>query len=314
MSIKNYKLVFMGTPEFAVEFLRHLKAGGILPDLIITQPDKPQGRKMELCPPPAKVWGQDNEVPVWQPEKARDEDFLNKLREFKPDLILTASYGQILPQALLDIPRYGCLNVHPSLLPLYRGASPVQAAIIAGDTVTGVTVMIMEAGLDSGPILSQKEYPLTEDITAGELLLDLARLGADMVLELLPAFLAGEIEAREQDDSQATYAGRLDRETGKVDWTLSARKIHNLIRGTQPWPGAYTYCAGKRLKILSSSVLDDSGKNFAPPGTLVSCRNTITVACGTGLIDLEIIQPAGSRIMPCCDCAHNYSEGTVLGE
>lgn len=314
MTDKEFKLVFMGTPEFAVEFLQRLENGGILPDLIITQPDKPQGRKMELCSPPAKVWGEEKNVPVWQPVKARDEGFLDQLREFKPDLLLTASYGQILPQTLLDIPRFGCLNVHPSLLPLYRGAAPVQASIIAGDTITGVTVMIMEAGLDSGPILSQREYPIAENITAGELLLDLAGVGAEIVLEILPRYLDGKIEARRQDDQLATYSGRLDRETGKVDWTKPAREIHNLIRGTQPWPGAFTYYEGKRLKILSSAVADDSDKSFAPPGTLVNCSKIISVACGSGLIDLEIIQPAGSRVMPCCDCAHNYSTGTVLGE
>ncbi len=314
MVISDYKLVFMGTPDFSVEFLRRLKAGGISPDLIITQPDKPQGRKMDLCSPPAKVWGESNGVLVWQPEKARNEDFLDELREFKPDLILTASYGQILPQVLLDIPRFGCLNVHPSLLPLYRGAAPVQASIIAGDKITGVTVMIMEAGLDSGPILAQREYPVTEDITAGELLLDLACVGAEIVLEILPQYLEGEIEARKQDDAQATYAGRLDRETGKIDWSKSAREVHNLVRGTQPWPGAYTYYEGKRLKIMASVVADDSDKSFGPAGSLVGCSENITVACGTGLINLEVIQPAGSRIMPCCDCAHNYSEGTVFGE
>ena len=306
-------LVFFGTPEFAVTVLDRLQAGGLLPDVIVTQPDRPQGRRMKLTPPPAKLWAQKHSIPCFQPERAQDEKFLEQLRTLVPDVILTASYGQILSQELLDIPTIGCLNIHPSLLPLYRGAAPVQSSIIAGEAMTGVTVMEMEAGMDSGPILAQREYPIAEHITSGELLNELAVVGADLVLELYPAYLKGEVKAIEQDHEKATFANRLNRDTGQIDWSLPAREIHNLIRGTQPWPGAYTFCQGKRLKIISSRVIDDSNQSFADPGTLICCDKTLTVAAGTGLLDLEIIQPAGGKVMSCCECAHNYTTGIVLG-
>ncbi len=307
------KLLFMGTPDFAATVLSSLKAASLLPALIVTQPDRPQGRKMELVESPVKIFAQKENITVWQPEKVSSEDFLTKLFDFAPDLLLTASYGQILPQKLLDIPRYGCLNIHPSLLPAYRGAAPVQAAIIAGEEITGVSLMVMEAGMDSGPVLAQIKYPIAENIDAGSLLLELAQLGAKLFIDSLPAYLAGELKAYRQDDSLASYAPRLERESGRIDWALSAREVHNLIRGTQPWPGAFTTFLGKRLKILSSTLVDDSCQNFAPPGSMLTCGKTITVACGVGLIDLEIIQPAGSKVMPCCDCAHNYPEGELLG-
>ena len=313
MQNKKQSLVFFGTPEFSVVVLECLKAGGLKPDLIVTQPDRPQGRRRELTAPPVKLWALEQKIPCWQPERVKDEDFLCRLRGFAPDLILTASYGQILPQALLDIPTLGCLNIHPSLLPLYRGAAPVQAAIIAGESMTGVTVIEMSAGMDSGPILAQRDYPIAKDTTAGELLSELAAVGADMILDIMPAYLQGAVESREQDHSKATFAGMLTRESGKVDWSQSAGQIYNLIRGTQPWPGAYTFCNGKRIKIISARLADDSAQSFAAAGTIVNCGKTITVAAGSGLIDLEIIQPAGGKVMPCCECAHNYVTGTPLG-
>lgn len=311
---KKHSLVFFGTPEFAVVVLERLKAGGVKPDLIVTQPDRPQGRRRKLTAPPAKLWALEQEISCRQPERVKDENFLSRLRAFAPDLILTASYGQILPQSLLDIPALGCLNIHPSLLPLYRGAAPVQAAIIAGETLTGVTVIEMTAGMDSGPILAQCEYPIAKDITAGELMSELAVVGADMILDLLPAYVRGEAESREQDHSKATYSGLLTRECGNIDWSQSARRIHNLIRGTQPWPGAYTFCHGNRIKIISAKLADDSDQSFAAAGTIVKCGETITVAAGSGLIALEMIQPAGGKVMPCCECAHNYAAGTSLGQ
>ncbi len=314
MRNKKHSLVFFGTPEFAVVVLERLKTGGLKPDLIVTQPDRPQGRQRKLTAPPVKLWALEQAISCWQPERVKNENFLCRLRAFAPDLILTASYGQILPQSLLDIPTLGCLNIHPSLLPLYRGAAPVQAAIIAGETLTGVTVIEMSAGMDSGPILAQCDYPIAKDITAGELMSELAVVGADMVLDLLPAYVRGEAESREQDHSKATFAGLLTRECGNIDWSQSARQIHNLIRGTQPWPGAYTFCNGNRIKIISATLADDSAQSFAAAGTIVKCGKTITVAAGSGLIALEIIQPAGGKVMPCCECAHNYAAGTPLGQ
>lgn len=252
------KVIFMGTPDFAVGTLGALHAAGHNIVLVVTQPDRPKGRGKALAASPVKEAAEKLGIPVYQPERVRRPECVEYLRTFAPDVVVTAAFGQILPQAILDIPVYGCVNVHASLLPKYRGAAPIQWAVINGEQVTGVTTMLMDAGLDTGDILLQEEITLDPKETGGSLFDRLSVVGAGLCVKTLDALAAGTLIPIKQDDTQATKVGLIDKSLGRIDWTMPAKKIECLIRGLNPWPSAFTTLEGKTLKVWSADVLEES--------------------------------------------------------
>ncbi len=289
----RYRVVFMGTPEFAVPSLTALVRSEEV-TLVVTNPDRPAGRGQALAIPPAKREALRLGIPVFQPEKARHPGSVERIAAERPDLIVVAAYGQILPQSILDIPKLGCINVHASLLPRYRGAAPINWAIARGETMTGVTIMKMDAGMDTGPMLHKREMPIGEEDTAETMFPRLAGLGAEALLEAIGKLRAGTLVETPQDHSAATYAPMLKKEHGRIDWGKDAREVRDLVRGMSPWPSACTEHAGKALKILSASVREGSGD----PGEILSVdRDGIGVACGAGAVRLARVQPEGGRAM-----------------
>lgn len=282
------KIVFMGTPEFALptleRLIQHHDVIGV-----VTQPDRPAGRRQQIQPSPVKQRALAAGIPVFQPEKLRRAEAIEELRRWQPDVYVVAAFGQILPQAVLDIPRYGSINVHASLLPRWRGAAPIQAAIRAGDTETGITIMKMDAGLDTGPILSQQAIPIAPDETGASLHDKLANLGGDLLIETLPGYLDGTIQPQPQDDTYATYAPMIKKEEGQIDWTLDAAAIDRLVRAFTPWPGTYTLWNGQTLKILGGTV----GVGSYEPGLVVNHNGRVAIGTGSGLYSPMQVQLAG---------------------
>lgn len=301
-----FRTVFMGTPAFAVPSLAALAKSERV-TLVVTNPDRPSGRGQAMAPPPVKVEAQRLGIPVFQPEKARHPDAVARLAAEKPDLIVVVAYGQILPQAILDIPRLGCINVHASLLPKYRGAAPINWAVARGETVTGVTIMKMDAGMDTGPMLHVRELPIGEDDAAGTLFGKLSLLGAEALEEALAKLRAGALEETPQDDALATYAPMLKKEHGRIDWARPAPEIRDLVRGMDPWPSAYTAHGGKMLKVLAAALSDGRG---APGEILAVDKDGIVVACGAGALRLLSVQPEGGKAMP----AWPYAQGRRIGK
>jgi len=302
-------IIFIGTPSFAVPSLLALAHAGHSIAAVITQPDRPAGRGRTPRPPPVKLAALDRGLPVLQPPALRDSDTLARLRALSPEVMIVVAYGQILRRDVLDIPPRGVLNVHPSLLPRWRGASPIPAAILAGDERTGVTIMLMDAGMDSGPLLAQNEAPVQESDTAGSLGERLAEGGAGLLAETLPRWLAGEIEPQPQDDSRATTSPLIRKEDGALDWSLPATDTWRRVRAYNPWPGAYTTLDGELLHIWQARPLD--ANSSARPGTLlelgeawmndlpVEAINQAAFAVQTGrgvLVPLEV-QRAGRRAL-----------------
>lgn len=246
-------IIFFGTSEFGAIVLQKLIQSGMGPLLVVTAPDKPAGRKQNLTPPPVKLLAEKYSTQVFQPEKIQNSKF--KIQNSKPDLIVLAAYGQIIPKEILEIPTYGALNVHPSLLPKYRGASPIQAAILNGEEKTGVTIMLMDEELDHGPILATRKFSnKIKKITYQELHDELANVGADLLIETIPKWVSGEIKSQEQDHTKATYTKRITKEDGRIDWSKPAVYIERQVRAFSPWPGAFTFWKGKRVKILKAHV------------------------------------------------------------
>jgi methionyl-tRNA formyltransferase len=300
MDIRGARVVFMGTPEFAVPTLRRLAS---LCDvaLVITQPDKPAGRGRTLTPPPVKVAAMEFGIPVLQPRRVREPEVLDAVARLAPDVAVTAAYGQLLPQALLDIPRRGCLNVHASLLPRWRGAAPIHRAVMAGDSETGVTLMRMVQALDAGPVLGMRRLPIGPDDNTGVIHDRLAALGAELVAELLPPYLAGELEPVPQPEEGVTYAERIRPEDEWIHWDRPAAQVHNHVRGLCPWPGASTLVNGERLKVWRTARSVVTPGETAPPGTVVAQGDGVFAACGDGWLRLEEVQPAGRRRMTAVD-------------
>ncbi len=289
---KALRTVFMGTPEFAVSTLSTVLESGVNVVGVYTQPDRPKGRGNVLTPPPVKVLAQRHGVPVFQPAKLRAPEAVEELRALAPDLIVVVAFGQILPKSVLEIPRHGCINVHASLLPKYRGASPINKAIIDGESVTGITTMLMDVGLDTGPMLLKRSIPIGEQETAGELHDRLALLGAETMAETLERLLAGTLAPEAQDDALSTYAPMLKKEDGRIDWRRSAAEIHNQVRGLDPWPGAYTALGGETLKI--ARTLPEHGKG--EPGTVVAAgADGVRIACGQGILQVGELQLPGKK-------------------
>ncbi len=306
------KIVYMGTPDFAVPGLLRLIQDGHQIAGVFTQPDKPKGRKQVLTMPPVKETALSHGIPVFQPDKMRDGKAYAMLREIGPELIVVVAYGKILPADILQLPRYGCVNVHGSLLPQYRGAAPVQWSVIRGETVTGVTTMRMDAGVDTGDILQTASTAIGPDETSGELYARLAQMGAELLSDTVAKLAAGSLTQTKQDHANATYAPMLGKELSPVDWHKPAQAVHNLVRGLSPWPTASTTLDGKKLKI-HRTVLGGGGKG--EPGTVLS-ETPLRVMCGDGnAVQIEELQYEGGKRMAAADFVrgHRIPAGTKLG-
>lgn len=306
------RIVFMGTPDFAVPSLQALIDAGHDVCAVYTQPDKPQGRKQILTAPPVKTLALEHDIPVFQPNTLKNEDEQARLRELAPEVIIVVAYGKLLPKAVLDIPPHGCINVHGSLLPRWRGAAPIQWAVIAGDEMAGVTTMQMAEGLDTGDMLLTYETKVGEKETAGELFDRLAQSGAELLTQTLVKL--DEITPRPQDDAQSCYAHMLDKQMAVIDWSKSAHEIDCLIRGLNPWPIALTALSGERLKVFAAEKAAGNGE----PGTVLEAdpKKGLTVACGEGALRLTEIQLVGGKRMKATDFlrGHAIEVGTKLGD
>jgi methionyl-tRNA formyltransferase len=307
MALNPFRIIFMGTPAFAVPSLKALLDHGEKIAAVVTQPDRPKGRGRKLTPPPVKEAAISAGLPVFQPEKIKGQDFLAQLRDFQPDLIIVAAYGRILPSPLLHMPRLGTLNVHGSILPKYRGAAPIQWALLNGESETGVTIMQMDEGMDTGDILLTKRIPITNDDTSGSLLEKLSKLGGRALAEALDLLRANRLFPVKQDDSQASAAPLLTKDMGRIDWSWPAARIGRFIRGLDPWPTAYTSLAGKRLRLFKPEVVEqasiDSGTAEASSpcaaGTVRRADDEGLLICtGRDFLLIKEIQPEGGRRMP----------------
>lgn len=295
----------MGTPEFAVPCLaalyEHCDVIGV-----VTQPDKPRGRGQKLVPSPVKVWAEAHGLPVWQPKRIKEEDFTAFLEEQKPDLMVVVAFGQILSQRILDIPPYGCINVHGSLLPRYRGAAPMQWCVIDGEKKTGITTMFMDAGLDTGDMLLKAEFPIGPDTTLEEVHDGLMALGAKVLIDTLEELSAGTLK-RIPQTGESNYAPMLTKETGHIHWQDRAQKIHNLVRGLDSWPGAYTFLAGKKYKIWRTRCTTE--KTEAQPGTILRAdkKEGLFVAAGDGVLEITELQAPGKKRMAAKDYLNGHA-------
>ena len=296
----------MGTPEFAVPCLaalyEHCDVIGV-----VTQPDKPRGRGQKLVPSPVKAWAEAHGLPVWQPKRIKEEDFTAFLEEQKPDLMVVVAFGQILSQRILDIPPYGCINVHGSLLPRYRGAAPMQWCVIDGEKKTGITTMFMDAGLDTGDMLLKAEFPIGPDTTLEEVHDGLMALGAKVLIDTLEELSAGTLK-RIPQTGESNYAPMLTKETGHIHWQDRAQKIHNLVRGLDSWPGAYTFLAGKKYKIWRTRCTAE--KTAEQPGTILRAdkKEGLFVAAGDGVLEVTELQAPGKKRM----AARDYLNGHAI--
>jgi methionyl-tRNA formyltransferase len=290
-------VIFFGTPEFAVPSLHALIGSGHSVVALVSQPDRPKGRGQQLQPTPTRTVAEANGIPVIQPTKIKDEAFLQQIRDLKPDLGVVVAFGRILPDPLLAIPRLGMINVHASLLPRYRGAAPIQRAVLAGDAETGVTIMRVETEMDAGPTFAAATVPIPTDATSGEMEITLARLGAERLLPVVDDLAAGRAVETAQDHSKATHAAKITKAEGVLDWNEPAGVVHNRVRGLQPWPLASATIGGERCVIRRSLPLAEGAT--APPGTVIRARgDELVVACGKGTaVRVLEIQPEGRRTM-----------------
>lgn len=290
------RVVFMGTPDFSVPTLEKIIEAGHEVLGVVTQPDKAKGRGKKVIFSPVKEKALEYNLPVYQPRRAREPEFIEEMRVLNPDVMVVVAFGQILPKDILDIPKYGCVNVHASLLPKYRGAAPIQWAVINGDAVSGVTTMQMDVGLDTGDMLLKAEVPLAEDETGGSLFDKLSTLGGELLIETLVKIEAGDIHPEKQDDSQAgEYARTLDKALGKVDFTMSAAAIERLIRGLNPWPSAYTSYNGKTMKLWKAEIV--SGGEGVPGQIIGIDKKSFTVQTGEGGLRIMELQMEGKKRM-----------------
>ena len=302
-------VVFFGTPQFAVPTLRRLLDSPHSIAGVVTQPDRPRGRGHKVTHAPVKALSVERRLPVFQPDRLKPPDVAETLRAWRPDLGVVAAYGRIIPEHLLTIPRFGMINVHASLLPKYRGAAPVHRAVINGDRETGVTIMRVVKELDAGGMFAKVTRPIDPDETSDVVESELAEIGADLLVTVVDQIAAGNAQEEPQDDAQATYAPRLTKEEGLVDWTQSATHIHNQIRGLYPWPHAYTYLNGQRLILLRSAMLTSGGVDRVP-GTIVEVTSdAIHVATGDAELRIVEVQPEGRRAMH----VHDFVLGHRLG-
>ncbi|WP_346684963.1 methionyl-tRNA formyltransferase [Megamonas hypermegale] len=302
MQINN--IIFMGTPDFAVPCLDKLHQNYNV-TAVITQPDRPKGRGQHLAKSPVKVYAEEHNLPVYQPEKIKTAEFTEKLRQMQPDLIIVVAFGQILSQEILDIPKFGCINVHASLLPRWRGAAPIHWSIIGGDTETGVTTMYMDAGLDTGDMILKAKTVITPEMTTAQLHDALMMQGADLLIETIQSIENGTVSREKQDDSLSCYAKMLNNDNCRIDWKKSAQEVHNLVRGLNSWPIAYTTLNGKKFKIWQTKIVDADTTGKTPGQIIDLTKKGIIVATGNGAIELLQIQPPNKAKMP----ASSYING-----
>ncbi len=310
MTPSSLRIVFMGTPDFAVPALSALIEGPDRIVAVVTQPDRPRGRGKKQQPPPVKRCAEDAGLSVLQPTTIRGAEFHDRLEALHPDLTVVAAYGRILPEELLRVPQLGTINVHGSLLPRYRGAAPIQWAIINGDSRTGITIMQMDAGMDTGDILLQRQLDIGAEETAGELFPRMARLGGEALTAALDRLRRGELEAKKQDEALVTMAPPLTKEMGHLDWTKSARELHCLIRGLDPWPSAFVFFGEKRYRLFAPRVID--GNAAEQPGTICRAdREGLLIATGSGYLLIGEIQPDGRKRMTvqACLCGTSFPVG-----
>lgn len=301
------KIVFMGTPEFAIPSLEMLLSEGYDVCAVFTKPDKPQGRKRIVTPPPVKVFAEEHNIKVFQPEKLKTEETAKIFEELNPNLIIVVAYGKILPANIINLPKYGCINVHGSLLPKYRGAAPIQWSIINGDATAGITTMFMDEGLDTGDILLQDKIFINGDETSGELKERLSVIGGQLLIKTIKELEQGNLTRIKQNDEEATLSPPLDKITGDIDWNKNAQEIHNLVRGANPWPIAHTLLRGKNFKIYKSRI---SNKYSSTPGRIIS-TNPLIVGCGENTsLELLEVQIEGKKRMT----AENFSRGYHLND
>ena len=305
------RLIFMGTPDFAVPCLESLIDAGHEILAVFTQPDKPVGRKQVMTPPDVKVCALKHDLTVYQPNSMRGDEAMTIIRELNPEAIIVAAYGKIFPKEVLDYPKYGCINVHGSLLPKYRGAAPIQWSVINGDSETGITIMQMNEGVDTGDMLMRRAIPIGIDDTAESMFDKLSALGGKTLAEALEKLERGELTPEKQDESLATHAPMLNKEISLIDWSMSGSAIHNLVRGLYSWPIAYTLLNGKKLKIMRTSPCDLHGE----AGTILSLE-PLTVACGEGSVIIRELQLEGKKRMDAKTflVGHQLKIGDRLGE
>lgn len=301
-------IIFMGTPDFAVPVLERLLEDGHQVTLAVTQPDKPKGRGKNISVPPVKACATAHNIPVFQPVKIREEQCIAKLKQYAADIIVVVAFGQILTKDILEYPKYGCINVHASLLPKYRGAAPIQHVILTGENKTGVTIMQMDEGLDTGDMLATAEVLIENDETGGSLHDKLSQAGAALCARALREIEAGTIQPVPQNDEDSSYAGRLNKQLGNIDWQKSAIEIERLVRGLNPWPSAYTHDRGKLLKIWKAAVLSKENAKDAPAGSIiVAKKDQIVVQTGQGQLKLLELQPEGKKRMAADAFLRGYS-------
>ncbi len=307
------RIIFMGTPEFACPTLKTLIERGEQVVAVVTQPDRPKGRGQQTLPPPVKTLALKHGIPVMQPLKVRHPDAIEEIRALKPDLIVVVAFGQILPKALLEIPRSGCVNVHASLLPRYRGAAPLNWCIINGETETGVTTMMMDVGLDTGDMLLKAVTPIDPDEDTSSLHDRLSQLGAELLAETIERLAAGGVAPEKQDDALTCYAPMLKKEDGLIEWGKDAASIKNLVRGMTPWPGAYSHIDEKLLKVFRVQVGSGAGR----PGEIIAAgRDGIEVACGEGSVVIYELQLEGKKRLPAAEflAGCKLEPGATLGK
>lgn len=307
------RIIFMGTPDFSVPTLEALVSGGHEVIAAVTQPDKPKGRGKAVLMTPVKEKALELSIPVYQPAKVREPEFVGLLKEMAPDVIVVVAFGQILPKDILELPKYGCVNVHASLLPKYRGAAPIQWAVIDGEPVSGVTTMLMDEGLDTGDMLEVKEIPLDEKETGGSLFDKLSRLGGELILSTLEKLENGTIVRTPQGESGTGYAKMLKKSMGEIDWSMDAVRIERLIRGLNPWPSAYTFLNGKTLKIWSADVIKEPVTGN--PGRVRTAKDSLLVETGDGFLSILELQLEGKKRMDTAAFLRGFSieDGTVFG-
>jgi methionyl-tRNA formyltransferase len=299
------KIIFMGTPDFAAASLEALIDSRHEIQAVVTQPDKPKGRKGELTPSPVKVIAKREGIKVYQPLKVRDEEFVDTLRAYNPDVMVVVAFGQIIPLSILKMPKFGCVNIHGSLLPKYRGAAPIQWAVLDGEKETGITTILMDEGIDTGDILLKKTIKIDADETSGSLFDKLMALGAETILETLDELEKGNLTPTKQGESPTAYAKMLTKAMGLIDFTRSAKELDCFVRGMDPWPSAYTLLAGKTLKLWKVRAVDGSGK----AGSVIEIgKESFTIACGEGAIEVLEVQLEGKKRMS----AGDFLKGSTL--
>ena len=318
MDRRELKIVFMGTPEFAQTNLKALIDGGYNVVLALCQPDKPVGRKHILTAPPVKVTALENGIEVYQPDTLRTDEALEKLSSYNCDLIVTAAYGKILPKAVLDLPKYGCINCHGSLLPARRGSAPVQRAVLEGDKVTGITFMKMDVGMDTGDIIDKIEVSIDPNEHTESLMNRLAEASANKLPSIIDSWVAGDLKATKQDDSLATSCPPIRPEEGEFTWDQDAVDIHNRVRALSAWPGAFVMKGENKLKVLDSVVVEDmtlipEELKDAEPGVVVRAKGeNLIVKCGRGFLKILELQVPGGKRLASRDCAHNFTVGNPI--